>query len=139
MVVVQSSLVDFADSTYVAIVGSEEKYWTDEQKRRVKDIIRKILTSYLNPVLVSGGCHRGGVDIWAEEVADELGIKKLIFPARVHRWSGKGGYRDRNIKIAKACDVIYDIEPVQRKKLSGGYWTLEYARKLGKKVSLIRV
>lgn len=125
------------EETKVAIVGSEEKKWTPEQKKRAVELIREILSAYGNPVLVSGGCHRGGVDIWAEEAADDLGIKKIIFPATKHRWSGAGGYRERNIKIAETCDVLYDIEP--KGKRSGGTWTLEYAEKLGKPVYKIEI
>ena len=71
----------------------------------------------------------GGVDIWAEEIADELGIKKEIYPAEVNQWNDKNiigrtgmcdseglqktlkGYRSRNIQIAEACDVLYCLVP----------------------------
>jgi len=82
-------------------------------------------------VLVSGHHPKGGVEIWAEEVADKLGIKKEIYPAEVNQWEDeetyesvesmgcidgyqkicKKGYHSRNIQIAEACDVLYDIEP----------------------------
>ena len=83
-------------------------------------------------VLVSGHCPKGGVDIWAEEIADELGIKKEIYPAEVNQWNDRycyesghthmgetvvdytrkmKGYRSRNIQIAEACDVLYCIVP----------------------------
>ena len=88
-------------------------------------------------VLVSGLCPKGGVDIWSEEIADELGIKKEIYPAEVNQWNDKviidaksydehiitgafhviarskrlKGYRSRNIQIAEACDVLYCIVP----------------------------
>jgi len=125
----------------IAIVGSEEKYWTKDQEERVKEKILRILNIFcLDPtILVSGHCHRGGVDIWAEEIADGLGIEKEIYPAQVKRWSGKGGYRDRNVKIAKACDVLYDIEPRRGDvfRQSGGTWTLKYARQLGKEAHVV--
>jgi len=37
-------------------------------------------------VLVSGHCPKGGVDIWAEETADKLGIKKEIYLAETEQW-----------------------------------------------------
>jgi len=120
----------------IGIVGAGEKEWTDEQKFLVKEKIRKIIGEHLKDgiTLVSGHCHSGGVDIWAEEVADELGIKKEIYPAQVKRWSNIGcfkGYHSRNIQIAENCDVLYDIEP--KSKRSGGTWTLEYLKKCGGK------
>ena len=121
----------------VAVVGSEERRWAPEQKAKAKYKIRKILESYDNPVLVSGACPRGGVDIWAEEIADSMGIEKIIFPAKVYRWDGSGGFKERNIKIAETCDVLYDIEP--KGKRSGGTWTLEYAEKLGKPTHRIEI
>jgi len=175
----------------IAIVGADGTKWTKEQKEKAKHFIRKLLHMRLLaghlPVVVSGHCPKGGVDIWAEEIADELGIKKEIYPAEVHQWDDKivkpsfvpshfpeyvrrsvrermKGYRSRNIEIAKACDVLYDIEPkgscrhcggIGRMQTptsvystffdschwckgtgiySGGTWTMRYAEKLGKEV-----
>jgi len=77
--------------------------------------------------LVSGHCPKGGMDIWAEEIADELGITKEIYRPEINQWNDKGltyginddctplevakGYKSRNIQIAKACDVLYCIVP----------------------------
>ena len=80
-------------------------------------------------ILVSGHCPKGGVDIWAEEVADELSIKKEIYPAEVNQWEDKihdydtlpirqKGYHSRNIQIAKACDVLYCFVPNTHSNLS---------------------
>jgi len=127
----------------VAIVGAEESKWTEEQKQKAKESIARIFVNcvvfatglmdqrfigkgdYKYITLVSGHCHRGGVDIWAEHLADELGIPKEIYPAEVHQWNdlrpygelsdemGRDdpartlkGYRSRNIQIAEACDVL---------------------------------
>lgn len=76
-------------------------------------------------ILVSGHCPKDGVDIRAEEIADELGIKKEIYPAEVNQWEDRTiygnlyptemqrqkGYKSRNIQIAEACDVLYCIVP----------------------------
>jgi len=163
----------------IAIVGAEENKWKPEQKVQVKNIIITLLTKhafrentkilpYANTsmevdwsrvVLVSGRCPEGGVDIWAEEIADELGIKKEIYAPEVNQWNDKTvyqcekcgfidtsskqeferlsqsqkeyllnhrrrcggrflpvvlkGYRSRNIQIAEACDVLYNIEPAR--------------------------
>ncbi|MEM2129813.1 MAG: hypothetical protein QXZ70_04360 [Candidatus Bathyarchaeia archaeon] len=74
----------------IAIVGCEESSWKQEQafiaKQTIKNIFLDNLSEYekrryptkkLTSVkLISGHCPRGGVDIWAEKIADELGIQK---------------------------------------------------------------
>lgn len=153
----------------VAIVGSEEKYWTPAQRTKVVKEIKKIFldiggynefTVYVGDkfdptklILVSGGCPKGGVDIWAEIVADVLGVEKEIYLPEVNQWpdgveivyeTPRGnlektlkGYMSRNMEIAKACDVLYCIDPKSRR--SGGRWTMDYAKKLGKEVHLIEM
>jgi len=131
----------------VVMVGPEESKWKPEQIPKVKEEIGRIFVTelwkfnaqqispqrdYTGIILVSGHCPKGGVNIWAEEIADELGIEKEIYPAEVNRWNddishqieiGFGykpenppevrlkGCRSRNIQIAEACDVLYCIVP----------------------------
>jgi hypothetical protein len=127
----------------IAIVGPELSKWkSKEQIEKVKQEISNILldyhvipvnekfSSYKHEILVSGHCPKGGVDIWAEEIADELGIKKEIYPTEVNQWEDKNygpriiinpsdigkdnvlkGYKSRNIQIAEACDMLYCIVP----------------------------
>lgn len=137
----------------IAIVGAEEKAWTDDQKQTVKDIITKFLRRYSdNPVLISGGCPKGGVDIWAEECADRAPtIPKQIFKPEVEQWEDdaklihpignqrliKKGYKSRNIEIAEACDILYCF--TSNGKHNGGVWTAKYAKSLGKKVVMIDI
>lgn len=99
----------------IGIVGPEEPRWKPKQIPRAKDAIYDIF--YGLPIevlgnrvggnyeiaklwtegrereitLVSGGCKKGGSDIWAEDVADELGIKKEIYPPEVNQWPDKIG------------------------------------------------
>jgi len=175
----------------VAVVGSESKYWTPEQRtevmKKIKEIfideaIREIQRAideipseeykkrlFYNPYahlrriqLVSEGCPKGGVDIWAETVADVLGIEKDIKYPEVGQWDDleeykpevdlskapllespmvhtrKKGYKSRNIEIAEICDVLYCIDPKGRKR-SGARWTMAYAQKLGKETHLVLV
>lgn len=192
----------------IAIVGASEHKWTEEQKLKARITIKDILWGYMasevypylpemiidsslfNITLISGHCHKGGVDIWAEEIAKELGTQTEIYPAEVHQWNDKieehselvdvhgwdlprvverytmKGYRSRNIQIAKACDVLYDIEPEGScshcggegftyegalcvsmnckfckgtGNYSGGTWTMRKAKKLGKEVHQVVV
>ncbi len=136
----------------IAIVGPEESKWTEEQKAKAKAEISKIFFKWLKGyhfeeydysgfpgfktkydfediTLVSGHCPKGGIDLYAEEMADELGIQKEIYPAEVNQWEDvvnydKGfpkngiisisrmkGYKSRNIQIAEACNILYCIVP----------------------------
>ena len=93
----------------IAIVGHEAAKFTLEMAQKANDIIAGLIGHLMDPddFVVSGHCHLGGIDIWAEEMATQLGIGKMIFPPAKLEWSG--GYRERNIQIAKACDVIHNI------------------------------
>jgi hypothetical protein len=158
----------------IAIVGPQEDKWTEEQKRKAKDKIYDLIKhanmpnwggdswfhfraeqgiEFLeNTTLVSGHCPKGGIDIFAEEIADELGVKKEIFEPEVEQWEdlivteGKNliGYKTRNILIAEDCDIIYCIVPYNpiktcyhhkgteeptRHPHNGGCWTMNYCRK----------
>lgn len=97
----------------IGIVGHEARKFTPETEARAREIIRYILSPYgeygvdLGDILVSGGCHLGGIDIWAEEEADKFGMKKEIHYPASRRW--EGGYKERNLKIARTSDVVHCI------------------------------
>lgn len=141
----------------VGIVGNEAAKFTPSTELRAREIIRSLIQA--GDTVVSGGCHLGGIDIWAEEEADRLGCEKLIFPPKQRSW--EGGYKQRNIRIAEESDIVHCIvvkeyppgyngmrfpfcyhcsnkdyeAPVHVK--SGGCWTVKYAKKLGKEGSII--
>ena len=178
----------------VAIVGSQGKHWTSNQRTKVIKEIENILTNLsrvqgsiyqaqqklpmvANPglrgktlvILVSGGCgatgeddkfkFHPGVDGWAEIVADSMGIEKDIRYAPAMQWSNqpitirhsnhpedpnaweerviRKGFKTRNLEIAKTCDILYCIDPKGRR--SGGQWTLERAKEMGKEVHLVEI
>lgn len=62
---------------YIGIVGHAEDKFTPETK--------------------------GGIDIWAEEVATRLGRQTIIYPPKNLYWQTE--YRPRNIKIANRSDI----------------------------------
>lgn len=129
------------------IVGHEGAKFTPVTERKARAIIRGLL----NPgdVMVSGHCHLGGIDIWAEEEADSMGIEKQVFPPKRLEW--EGGYKQRNIQIAESSDCVhvlvvaklsttykgmrfpicYHCKTKEHVK-SGGCWTAHYAIKQGK-------
>lgn len=126
----------------IAIVGSEEAFWSPAWRTRVVKRIRDILrpfelvnsTDHASITLVSGACPKGGVDIWAEIVADTLDVPKKIYPPTKPTWYY---YRKRNIQIAEDCDVLYCFDPKWRGSKTGGQWTYRYAKnELGKRVYL---
>lgn len=147
----------------IAIVGSQGKYWTPEERTKVIITIHEIFRHHgreickdkdtvvtVNPykfmTLVSGGCgcdgekilFDGGVDMWAEIVADIFGIQKDIKYSDAQSWEdreGKKGYKTRNLEIIRDCDVLYCIDPMWR-EWSGGRWTFVQAGKRGKEVYL---
>lgn len=146
----------------IGIVGSEGAKFTPEGEEKARDIIVDLL---MGPeglggnTLVSGHCHLGGIDIWAEEAADFgwcFSIDKLIFPPATLKW--EGGYKQRNLQIAHNSDIVYCITidkfPLDYKGMkfpycyhcktdthikSGGCWTMKEAIKMGKKGQVIVV
>lgn len=91
----------------IGIVGSEEAKFTFKGKLAAQDAITQILLDDKATHVVSGHCHLGGIDIWAEDAAEDLGLVPLIFPPAEHSWSG--GYKPRNLQIARNSDIIYCI------------------------------
>lgn len=93
------------------IVGHEKLKFTPKGEAAARAVIRHILSpeyaSDRTPVLVSGHSPLGGIDIWAEEEAEALGLKKLIYAPANFSWDG--GYKARNIKIATHSDIVHVI------------------------------
>lgn len=91
----------------IGIVGAEEAKFTPEGKRRAVALITKLVSDPSVMEVVSGACHLGGVDIWAAEIGRELGKKVTEFPPKTLDWSG--GYKPRNLQIARRSDVVHCI------------------------------
>ena len=139
----------------VGIVGSEAAKFTPDTEAKAREVIRR----YLKPgdVVISGGCHLGGIDIWAIEEGRKLGLETVEHKPKTLAWTG--GYKDRNILIAKDAEYVLCITvkelpegyngmrfpqgcyhcgtPAEHHVKSGGCWTTKYARKyLGKPTNL---
>lgn len=105
----------------VGIVGSEAAKFTPETEEMARDKILELLTRPEVSAVVSGGCHLGGIDIWAEEVMEAINERdswmdpEAIRPLKstiVHvpktlSWST--GYAPRNLKIATDSDEVHCI------------------------------
>lgn len=142
----------------VGIVGSEAVKFTPETEAQATSLIAKLISAAGVRGLVSGGCHLGGVDIYAEEEAAKIGLDyRIIHKPRNLQWST--GYKSRNLAIARDSDEVHCITvrelPPSYKGMrfrlcyhcakegpgfadvphvkSGGCWTMHQARKIGKK------
>jgi len=142
----------------IGIVGAGADKFTPETAERACAFIRQLL-SQPNTVLVSGRSPVGGIDVWAEEIADELCIQKIIYAPEVEQWNppGQYGHKARNLDIAKDSEVVYVIvvgrypPSYEGQKFdvcyhcarlpdndgkghvkSGGCWTAIQAQKMGK-------
>lgn len=100
----------------VGVVGAEVAKFTPESEARAREVIRDFLNSYRSaghPVrVVSGRCHLGGVDVWAVEIARELGMPTVEFPALTLRWRGTSaqpGFMNRNLQIARHSDIVHCV------------------------------
>lgn len=132
----------------MGIVGSEASKFTEATEAQA----RALISNLLNPkgtVLVSGGCHLGGIDIWAEEIADSMGREKIIHVPIVQNW--RNGYKPRNLLIARDSNEVHCITidkyppgytgmrfnycyhcRTDTHIKSGGCWTMLQARRMDK-------
>lgn len=136
----------------IGIVGSEGAKFTPETEAQARRIIREIIAPYDR--VVSGGCHLGGIDIWAIEEAKAAGKKTAVYIPKVLSWAE--GYKPRNLLIAQDSDKTVCITLKQlpegymgmRFKLcyhcgtdqhvkSGGCWTVKQAKLMGKEGEVI--
>lgn len=133
----------------VGIVGSESAKFTPYSENAAKTLIRRLLREPLVTEVVSGDCHLGGIDQWAAEIGEELGLIVTEFPPLVKSW--ESGYKPRNLRIVARSDVLHCITVdrlppgwdglkfdlcyhchTNTHVKSGGCWTMKQARKLGK-------
>lgn len=135
----------------IGIVGSEQKKFTIGTEEKAREMIRILLRplSFPGDLVVSGGCHLGGVDIFAIDEANKMKLRTREYLPPTRNWEG---YKFRNMLIAENSDVVYCITvktlPLGYVKRgfesycyhcktnehikSGGCWTVKQARLLGK-------
>lgn len=131
----------------VGIVGGEAAKFTPATEVAARAEIRRLLNRASK--VVSGGCHLGGIDVWAVEEAKAVGVPFVEYLPRVRAWEG---YKARNIKIAEdsdecVCITVRELPPGYRgvrfdqgcyhcktkdHVKSGGCWTVKQAVRLGK-------
>jgi hypothetical protein len=150
-------------SVRLGIVGSEGAKFTPETEALARAAIRDLFTKYNPRKVVSGGCHLGGIDIWAVKEARALGIPTEEYKPDIQQWApaNRYGYKARNEDIVKNSDVVVCItldklpasftgpdygECYHHKGAlsvrsthvkSGGCWTMELAKRKGKHGELV--
>lgn len=90
----------------LGIVGHAEEKFTDKTREIAKQKIRIFVKQVKPNLIISGRSPMGGVDIYAEEIAKELGIPTRIFEPKQKRWDAPYGYKARNLDIAKHSDLV---------------------------------
>lgn len=95
----------------LGIVGHAEDKFTSETTLSAKQAIHSLISKYRPTRIISGGCHLGGIDSYAEEIANSLSITTTIYRPKSLSWSE--GYKPRNLLIAQnstllACIVVRD-------------------------------
>lgn len=153
----------------IAIVGSVEKHFTDKQAKKTKNIIREVLqygdyfedetkaTKVDDIVLYVMRTKHLSVADWAIEIANNLGIKKVVFDflPQWHSTSKDGkvkeiGFLEIASNIIDECDVVWLFEPEGDENrtpteqpesflMSGGEYIVKRMDKLGKQTNHWRV
>jgi len=83
--------------------------FSGSRKRSARLQIRNIILGYINKygieniVIVHGGCPKG-IDAEVKEIAEELGVKQVIFYPEKQE---ARYYLERNKKIARYADILY--------------------------------
>lgn len=140
----------------IGIVGSEAAKFTARTEAKARSAMRQVIASNKATLVVSGGCHLGGIDIWAIEIAESLGIEPKVYYPKRRSW--EGGYKQRNMLIARAADLLVCVTvkmlpegyygmrfnscyhcgtPPEHHVKSGGCWTMKFAAGLDKQTQLI--
>ena len=90
----------------LAIIGHAQEKFTPETERTARQVIREAIERLKPTTIVSGRSPMGGVDAWAEEIAAELGLETKILAPKKNRWDGPGGFKERNLAIARNSDLV---------------------------------
>ena len=93
----------------LGIVGHGADKFTPATEALAKEEIRAAIREHSATVVVSGHSPLGGIDIWAEQIGDEMGLLLDIKRPKAFSWGAPGGYKDRNLEIAHDSDLVVCI------------------------------
>jgi hypothetical protein len=150
----KSLIETMLESVKLGIVGSEAAKFTPRTEGLARLVIHDLIQKYNPDIIISGGCHLGGIDKWAIEGAEIAEIGFIEYLPKTRNW--EGGYKERNLRIARNSDIVVCITVKElpsnytgmRFKMcyhcktdthvkSGGCWTVKEAKKLGKRTEVI--
>lgn len=90
----------------LGIVGHEALKFTPATEALARAAIYEEILARGATMIVSGHCHLGGVDIYAEEIAALMGLPTRIFAPKQLWWNGPYGFKARNLDIANFSDLV---------------------------------
>jgi hypothetical protein len=108
----------------LGVVGHEAAKFTAETEAQARDAIVSAVLRHGATRIVSGHCHLGGVDIWAEEAAATLGLELTVYAPGMLRWGGPLGFRARNLRIARVSSLVLCVVV---RELPQGYTGMRFA------------
>ena len=109
----------------LGVVGHAAEKFTPRTEALARAAIRAACYQHGADTVVSGHSPMGGVDIWAEEVAAELGLATIIHAPKVNRWDAPGGFKDRNLAIARDSDLVLVVVV---RELPPGFSGMKFSR-----------
>jgi len=119
----------------LAIVGSTARHFDARDKDAALYLIQEIILKHKPDMVISGGAT--GIDSWAVEIAKALDIATQEFLPKNQQWE-PDGFKDRNEKIAQACDKLARVRHITSSTYGSG-WTYERAEALGKTVEFYQI
>jgi hypothetical protein len=153
--------LDGGQTMKLGIVGSEAAKFGPLTERAARAAITSMIRQFKADLVISGRSPLGGIDLWAVQEANKLGVATREYEPKVFAWSPPGGYRSRNLDIARNSDVVVCITlrelpegyhgmrfphgcyhcqtPASDHVKSGGCWTMWEAKRKGKTGLLIVV
>jgi hypothetical protein len=90
----------------LGIVGHAAEKFTKATERAAKEAMLEAARRLGATAISSGRSPMGGVDLWAEALAEYLRIPTRIFPSGSNQWGGPGGFKERNLQIADVSDIV---------------------------------
>lgn len=90
----------------LGIVGHAQEKFTSATETEARRAIRVAIRTRNPDAIVSGHSPMGGVDIYAEEIAADMGIPTIIHAPKSRRWDGPDGFKARNLRIAEDSDEV---------------------------------
>lgn len=90
----------------LGVVGHAAEKFTPATEALARQAIRDVIRETGATRLSSGHSPMGGIDIYAEEIAAELGLAISVHAPTRNQWDGPGGFKDRNLRIAKESDAV---------------------------------